>query len=73
MSESEQASEAVVIAKLRTAGRRLEVADRVRSKALDDVRSALEAGVGVVSVRQMALHAGVSRVTADRLLGKQPK
>ena len=54
--------------RLRTAGQRLAEADSVRAAAMDDIAAAMKAGHGDLPIKEMAELAGVSRVTAHRLL-----
>lgn len=53
---------------LAAAGRALAEADQARAAALQRIAAAMKAGVGELNVKEMAELAGVSRVTAYRLL-----
>lgn len=59
-----------LLARLAAAGEELAAAEAARSTALRKVADALGAGDGVVPIKQMAELAGISRVTAYRLLGR---
>lgn len=58
-------------ARLTAAGRRLAEADAARRVALDDIAAAMREGSGLLNIKEMSNLAGVSRVTAYRLLDKQ--
>lgn len=55
---------------LREAGARLATADANRKQAIDDIATALRQGHGSLEIKEMSELAGVSRVTAHRLIGK---
>lgn len=56
--------------RLADAGRRLAEANAARAAALEDAGAAMREGRGLLDVKEMAELAGVSRVTAYRLLGE---
>lgn len=60
-----------VRSRLKAAGARLQEADAARQAALEDIGAALRDGRGQVDVKEMAKLAGVTRVTAYRLLDKE--
>ena len=55
---------------LREAGARLATADTERKRALEDIATAMRHGHGELEIKEMSELAGVSRVTAYRLIGK---
>jgi len=59
-----------VRARLVAAGAQLAEADEARQVALGAIAAAMKEGHGKIDVKQMAELAGVSRVTAYRLLEK---
>lgn len=56
-------------ARLADAGARLASADAARKAALDDIAEAMQVGQGRLGIKEMSALAGVSRVTAYRLIG----
>lgn len=55
---------------LQDAGARLAQADAERQAALEQIGEAMRAGRGVLNIQEMSDLAGVSRVTAYRLIEK---
>lgn len=55
--------------RLAEAGQRLANADAARKEALEDIGAAMRDGKGTIDIKQMAELAGVTRVTAYRLIG----
>lgn len=53
---------------LRAAGKRLAKADAARHAALEQIGAAMREGQGELNIKEMSELAGVSRVTAYRLL-----
>lgn len=57
-------------ARLQAAGKRLATADAERRAALGEIAAAMKDGRAELNIKEMAEMAGVSRVTAYRLLEK---